>query len=180
VGDPGTANEEVRFVASVVNPQNPPSPAPNVLLTEPLAFAHAAGSAVDGEAVQVGVGFQPHYATEGKHEALEFAAGNYGLLESALDYAQDVQPPQVQMTGPYESSTQIDTTFEFINEPSVIRYTTDGSRPTRRSRLWDSTGPREPGQVFHLTRTTTFRWLAEDIKGNVSRGSEQFVITPGN
>ena len=135
---------------------------------------------MDGEAVQVGVGFQPDYATEGKHEALEFAAGNYGLLESALDYAQDVQPPQVQMTGPYESSTQIDTTFEFINEPSVIRYTTDGSRPTRRSRLWDSTGPREPGQVFHLTRTTTFRWLAEDIKGNVSRGSEQFVITPGN
>ena len=41
----------------------------------------------------------------------------------------------------------------------------------------DSTGPREPGEVFHLSRTTTFRWLAEDIKGNVSRGSEQFVIT---
>jgi hypothetical protein len=177
VFEPGTANEEVRFVASVVNPQNPPSPEPNVFLTEPLAFAHAAGSAVAGEAVQISVGFQPDYATEGKHEALEFAAGNYGLLESALEYAQDVQPPQVQMTGPYESSTQIDTTFEFINEPSVIRYTTDGSRPTRRSRLWDSTGPREPGQVFHLTRTTTFRWLAEDIKGNVSRGSERFVIT---
>ena len=44
--------------------------------------------------------------------------------------------------------------------------------------MWDSTGPREPGEVFHLSRTTTFRWLAEDIKGNVSRGSEQFVITP--
>jgi Chitobiase/beta-hexosaminidase C-terminal domain len=176
VFEPGTPNEEVRFVASVANPQNPPSPQPNVFLTEPLAFAHAAGSQVSGEAVQVGVGFQPDYATEGKHEALEFAAGNYGLLESALDYAQDVQPPQVQMTGPYESNTQIDTTFEFINEPSVIRYTTDGSRPTEQSRLWDSTGPREPGQVFHLTRTTTFRWRAEDIKGNVSRGSERFVI----
>ena len=84
------------------------------------------------------------------------------------------------MAGPFESSTQIDTTFEFINEPSVIRYTTDGSRPTNRSRLWDSTGPREPGEVFHLTRTTTFRWRAEDIKGNVSTGSETFVITPAN
>ncbi len=178
VFEPGTANEEVRFVASIVSPQNPPSPAPNVILTEPLAFAHAAESAVTGETVQTGVGFQPAYATEGKHEALEFSAGNYGLLESALDYAQDVQPPQVEMTGPYTSSRQIDTTFQFINEPSVIRYTTDGSRPTRSSPLWDSTGPREPGQVFHITETTTFRWLAEDIKGNVSRGSEQFVITP--
>ena len=102
VFEPGTANEEVRFVASIVNP-NPESPAPNVFLTEPLAFVHAAGSAVASETVQTGVGFQPDYATEGKHEALEFAAGNYGLLESALDYAQDVQPPQVQMTGPYES-----------------------------------------------------------------------------
>ena len=178
VFEPGTASEEVRFVASVVNPQNPPSPQPNVILTEPLAFDHAAGSAVSGEATQTGVGFQPDYATEGKHEALEFAAGNYGLLESALDYSLDVQPPQVQMTGPYESSTQIDTTFQFINEPSVIYYTTDGSRPTRQSTVWDSTGPREPGQVFHLSASTTFRWLAVDIKGNVSRGSETFVVTP--
>jgi Zinc carboxypeptidase/Chitobiase/beta-hexosaminidase C-terminal domain len=178
VFEPGTANEEVRFVASVPIEQNPPNPAPNVFLTEPLAFAHAAESAVLSPTTQQGVGFQPDYATEGKHEALEFSAGNYGLLESALEYAQDVQPPQVEMTGPYESSTQIDTTFQFINEPSVIHYTTDGSRPTRQSPLWDSTGPREPGEVFHLTETTTFRWLAEDIKGNVSRGSEQFVITP--
>jgi hypothetical protein len=177
VFEPGTANQEVRFVDSVVNP-NPDSPAPNVFLTEALTFAHAAGSTVTSEAIQSGVGFQPDYATEGKHEAMEFASGNYGLLESALDYSLDVQPPQVQMTGPFQSSTEIETTFEFINEPSVIRYTTDGSRPTNRSRLWDSTGPREPGEVFHLNRTTTFRWLAEDIKGNVSRGSQQFVITP--
>jgi hypothetical protein len=59
----------------------------------------------------------------------------------------------------------------------VIRYTTDGSRPTERSPLWDATGPREPGEVFHVNTTTTFRWLAEDIKGNVSTGSQRFVIT---
>ena len=42
--------------------------------------------------------FQPDYATEGKFEALEFTAGNFGLLESAYDYAKDKQPPRVKMT----------------------------------------------------------------------------------
>ena len=40
------------------------------------------------------------------------------------------------------------------------------------------TGPREPGEVFHVTETTTFRWRAEDIKGNVSYGRQRFVIRP--
>ena len=26
--------------------------------------------------------------------------------------------------------------------------------------LWDSSGPREPGQIFYVTSTTTFRWDA--------------------
>ena len=59
-----------------VTRQNPPSPAPNVTLTEPLTQAHAAGEPVAGGTTQVGVGFQPPYETEGKYEALEFAAGN--------------------------------------------------------------------------------------------------------
>jgi hypothetical protein len=58
----------------------------------------------------------------------------------------------------------------------VIHYTTDGSRPTEASEEWDSTGPREPGETFHVTETTTFRWRAEDIKGNVSMGRQRFVI----
>ena len=77
--------QERRTVASIVRP-NPSSPAPNVLFTQPLANAHEAGTRVEGEALQTGVGFQPDYATEGKFEALEFAAGNFGLLESALAY----------------------------------------------------------------------------------------------
>ena len=81
------------------------------------------------------------------------------------------------MTGAHTSKTPIETTFEFVNEPSVIRYTIDGSAPTESSTLWDSTGPREPGEVFHVDKTTTFRWRAEDIKGNVSTGSQKFVIT---
>ena len=80
------------------------------------------------------------------------------------------------MSGPTCSTSEIETTFEWLNEPSVIRYTTDGSQPGANSALWDSTGPREPGQTFHLAKTTTFRWTATDIKGNQSSGQQTFVI----
>ena len=173
----GTPNEETHTVASVINP-NPTSPAPNITLTAPLAFAHPAGDPVLGDITQVGVGFQPDYTTEGKFEALEFSAGNYGLLESAYEYATDRRSPRVRMTGPRRARGEIETTFTYVNEPAVIRYTTDGSRPTEQSALWDATGPREPGEVFHVTETTTFRWRAEDIKGNVSYGRQRFVIRP--
>ena len=174
--DPGLPAEETRTVLSVPA-QNPPSPNPNLVFTEPLQFAHAAGAIVRGQDVsQQGVGFQPDYATEGKFEALEFSAGNYGLLESAYDYAKDETAPEVTMTGARSSSTPITTTFQWVNEPSVIRYTMDGSKPTSSSTLWDSTGPREPGQSFVVNSTTTFRWLATDIKGNVSTGRAKFTI----
>jgi hypothetical protein len=42
--------------------------------------------------------------------------------------------------------------------------------------VWDATGPREPGEVFHITKTTTFKWLAQDIKGNTDKGQDTFVI----
>ena len=173
--DAGTANEETRTVATVVNP-NPASPAPNLLFTQALALPHAVGAVVAGGTLQSGVGFQPDYTTEGKFEALEFAAGNYGLLESALEYAQDKKAPKVEMTGQSTSRSPITTTFRYVNEPAVIRYTTDGSEPTSSSTLWDSSGPREPGEVFHVTQTTTFRWMATDMKGNVSKGKMKYTI----
>ena len=96
--DWGTPNEEAR--RSPRSPSNsPPSPDPNVTLDAPLAFAHMGGRGPGGD-VQSEVGFQPNYATEGKFEALEFAAGNIGLLESAYEYEKDSEPPQVRMTGP--------------------------------------------------------------------------------
>jgi hypothetical protein len=172
---PGTADEEVAFVDhSTV--ANVPSPQPNVFLTAALSKAHATGTVIKGGTVQQGVGFQPLYDPEGKAEALEFAAGNIGLLESAFDYALDTTPPEVRMTGATSARTPVETTFEYVNEPSVIHYTMDGSAPTESSPLWDATGPREPGKVFHVTQTTTFRWIAEDIKGNVSTGRQRFVI----
>ena len=173
--DAGTANEEVRYVASV-SATNPPSPGANVTLTQALTLGHASGALVKGGTLQSGVGFQPAYATEGKPEALEFAAGNYGLLESALDYAHDNEPPKVDMTGPTKSTGPIETTFVWKNEPSVIRYTTDGSKPDENSLLWDATGPREPGEVFHVTETTEFKWIATDMKGNTSHGHQKFTI----
>jgi hypothetical protein len=172
----GGPNAETRTITQVVRP-NPQSPAPNVLWAEPLANTHPAPVRIEGAALQTGVGFQPDYATEGKFEALEFASGNYGLLESAYDYHFDNQGPKVGMTGPTCSSDPIETTFEFISEPATIRYTMDGSKPTSSSTLWDSTGPREPGQTFHLTDDTEFQWIATDIKGNTSHGKEKFTIS---
>ena len=58
----------------------------------------------------------------------------------------------------------------------MIRYTTDGSTPNASSTLWNATGPREPGESFVVSSTTTFRWMATDIKGNVSFGSKRFRI----
>jgi hypothetical protein len=174
-GDTIKIDGETVTVASIVNP-NPASPAPNITLTAPVTQAHAAGAVLRGGICQQGVGFQPNYLTEGRDEALEFANGNYGLFESALEYSRDRTPPQVRMTSTPGSGGGLDVTFEFVNEPSVIRYTMDGSKPTSSSPMWDSTGPREPGEVFHLTSTTKFRWLATDIKGNVSSGSQTFTI----
>jgi hypothetical protein len=171
----GTPNAETRTITSVAV-SNPPSPAPNVTLDAPLAFAHAEGEVLHGGVLQQGVGFQPDYDTEGKFEALEFSAGNFGLLESAYDYEKDKQPPMVRMTGSTFSQGPQYVTFRYVNEPSVIRYTLDGSRPNASSTLWDSSGPREPGQVFYVTSNTTFRWMATDIKGNVSFGIQRYRI----
>jgi hypothetical protein len=169
----GTPNEEIRTVVSVAA-SNPPSPNPNITLDASLTLAHPAGSVLGGGIFQQSVGFQPNYDTEGKFEALEFAAGNFGLLESAYEYAKDRTPPQVRMVVTSSTGSAITATFEYVNEPSVIRYTTDGSIPNASSTLWDSTGPREPGQVFRITENTTFRWMATDIKGNVSFGVRVF------
>jgi hypothetical protein len=32
--------------------------------------------------------------------------------------------------------------------------------------------------VFHITEKTKFRWIATDMKGNVSKGQKVFVIAP--
>ena len=127
---------------------------------------------------QTAVGFMPAYATEGAHEANEFAAGNYGLLETALEYAYDTAAPvaEIKPNGAL-GRDPLDATFSWVNEPSVIHYTTDGSAPTEASPVWEARGPRQPGQWLHFDQTTTVKWIAEDIRGNTSPvQSATFVV----
>ena len=158
---------ETRTIATVTGAA---SPAPNVTFTEPLTFAHPAGIEVVGGTATMGSGFMPNYTTEGQHEAMEFANGNYGILERALAYSRDSEP-QVADTiplGPAASQTPIDVTFKWVNEPSIIYYTLDGSTPTLASPSWQAQRPRAPGEFFTFNHTTTVKWFAVDVKGNTS------------
>ena len=135
-------------------------------------------SSTETGTAQTAVGFMPDYASEGRHEAMEFAAGNYGLLETALDYAYDDDAPVADVKPNGGTSDEpIDATFSFVNEPSVIHYTTDGSTPTLDSPVWQARGPRQPGEWLTFDETTTLKWIAVDIRGNVSEvRSADFVI----
>ena len=68
---------------------------------------------------------------EGRDEALEFAAGNYGMVESAFDYAMDITPPSTSLDsdGVTQSKDPINYRFVWNDEAAVIHYTTDGSTP---------------------------------------------------
>jgi hypothetical protein len=126
-------------------------------------------------------GFQPNFAAEGNFEAMEFASGNYGLLETALAYALDTTPPVANIVPDGGASrTPIQATFEYGTEPSVIYYTLDGSDPTLASTKWEAQGPRQPGQIFQFEEPespVTLKWIAQDIKGNVSEvRSALFVV----
>ena len=109
---------------------------------------------------------------EGRDEALEFAAGNFGLVESAYDYGKDVTPPATTLDsdGVTNSLSPINYRFSMDNEPSVIHYTTDGSEPTLASPTYNAQRARSVGEVLTISAfgRTTVKWLAVDIKGNVS------------
>jgi hypothetical protein len=176
------ANAETFTIARIVTGTNP-SPNPNVVLSGPLTLVHPAGAPVlspgTGGTGQSAVGFFPNFATEGRFEALEFAQGNFGLLESALAYQNDHEPPAATTSpeGPAASQNPIEVTFKWVNEPSVIRYTLDGSAPNMSSPQWERQGPRRPGEIFTFDHTTTVRWFATDMVGNTSEiQSARFAV----
>jgi hypothetical protein len=145
-----------------------------------IAYSFEAGSdrfsSTTTGTTQSAVGFMPTFSSEGRFEAQEFAAGNYGLLESALEYEYDNDPPEVEMTGQRYSTEPIETTFKWINEPSVVRYTIDGTTPTMSSPAWERERLRGPGESFTFSTTTTVKWLAVDAAGNSSTGQAHFAI----
>ncbi len=63
-----------------------------------------------------------------------------------------------------------------MNEPSVIYYTLDGTAPTFSSPKWERQGLRRPGELFEFNRTTTVRWMAQDLAGNIGTGQVRFAI----
>ena len=134
------------------------------------------------------VGFQPCFSTavpntgggqgacngnlinEGHDEAMEFAAGNYGLVESAYDYAIDTTAPSTSLDSDNVTQSRDPIPFRFVwnDEAAVIHYTTDGSTPTLASPTYNNQRARSIGEILKITTpgANTVKWFAVDIKGN--------------
>jgi hypothetical protein len=113
---------------------------------------------------------------EGFHEAMEFSDGNYGLLQSALDYSNDTAAPVVEATGDAVANETQDVRFT-SNEASSIYYTTDGSTPTEQSTEWKPNRARALPLPVSITDDATLKWLAVDFRGNTSEvKSKSFLI----
>src|SRR3954454_16620030 len=106
---------------------------------------------------------------------MEFTDGNYGLLQSALEYSNDVTPPVVQAVATGMSGTAIDVRFT-SNEASSIYYTLDGSTPTTASAEWKPNRARALPLPVQVPAGATLKWIAHDFKGNLSAvGTQTFT-----
>ncbi|MET7817776.1 M14 family metallopeptidase [Micromonospora zamorensis] len=121
-----------------------------------------------------GGSFQPEWTgnpelVSGHAETMEYANGIMEMFRVAADWGKDKKDPTSQLVpGGGRYSEPVDVRFE-TSEPATIYYTTDGSRPTLESPRYAATEFREPGQVFHVTETTTFRWFSVDSAGNIEK-----------
>ena len=121
-----------------------------------------------------GGSFQPDWVgnpdlVSGHAETMEYANGIMEMFRVAADWGRDKQnPTSTLVPGGGKYTEPVDVHFE-TSEPATIYYTTDGSRPTLESPRYAATEFREPGQVFHVTETTTFRWFSVDTAGNIEQ-----------
>ncbi|HWK24963.1 MAG TPA: M14 family zinc carboxypeptidase [Solirubrobacter sp.] len=132
------------------------------------------GTNANGNPTFSTTGFTPAYANEGHDEGMEFADGNIGMLEAALDYSRDDSPPVVTPKWtPTDSG--VDLTFD-QDEPADIYYTLDGSTPTEQSTHYQPEGPRQRVQAVHLAFPATLKWISYDLKHQTS-GVHTYVWT---
>jgi hypothetical protein len=141
---------------------------------------------------QIQTGFQPPFgepaagqdarlANEGRDQAMEFAAGNYGMVEAAYDYALDTTPPEtsIEYSAARTSGEPIHFKFNWHGEAAVIHYTTDGSTPTLSSPMYNAERPRGLGEILMIADlgVTEVKWFAVDLKGNRSPvQTQRFLI----
>ena len=67
---------------------------------------------------------------------MEYASGNYGMLEAAMAYGNDTTAPVVDTVVGADGITPVYSVRFTSNEASSIYYTTDGSTPTTASTEW--------------------------------------------
>ncbi len=122
-----------------------------------------------------GGSFQPTWIgnpqlVSGHAETMEYANGLMEMFRIAKDWGKDSQWATTRLVpGGGTYSGGVDVRFE-SDEPVSIYYTTDGTRPTLESPVYRQIEFREPGQTFHVTETTTFRWFSVDAAGNIVKG----------
>ena len=128
----------------------------------------ATGNFVDGS-------FQPAWVgnpdiVSGHSETMEYANGVMEMFRIAAEWGKDRVRPKTQLVpGRGKYSGPVDVHFE-TSEPADIYYTTDGTVPSLQSARYKATEFREPGQTFHVTETTVFKWFSVDTAGNFERG----------